>query len=73
MAGGDGPAGLRNFCCRGGRCGAAGGLAGEGLALDVTRLAALPRRCSGDCLRYAAEQLGAAPDFAATEALRSWR
>jgi len=43
---------------------------GEGLALDVMRLAALPVAMQRRLLRYAAEQLGAALDFPATEALR---
>jgi len=43
----------------------------EGLALDVTRLAALAPALQRRLLRYSAEQLGAAPDFAATESLRS--
>jgi tRNA(Ile)-lysidine synthase len=45
--------------------------AGAGLALDVTRLAALAPSVQRRVLRYAAEQLGATPDFAATEALRA--
>jgi tRNA(Ile)-lysidine synthase len=44
---------------------------GDGLALDVTRLAALTLAVQRRLLRYAAEQLGAAPDFTATEALRA--
>ena len=36
---------------------------GDGLALDVTRLAALTLAVQRRLLRYAAEQLGAAPDF----------
>ena len=44
---------------------------GEGLAVDVTRLAALAPATQRRLLRFAAEQLGAAPDFAATEALRT--
>jgi tRNA(Ile)-lysidine synthase len=43
----------------------------DGLAVDVTRLAALAPAVQRRLLRYAALQLGAAPDFAATEALRS--
>ncbi len=42
---------------------------GGGLALDVKRLAALAPAVQRRLLRYAAEQLGAAPDFASTEAL----
>ena len=45
--------------------------AGDGLALDVNRLAALAPALQRRLLRYAAEQLGAAPDFPATEALRT--
>jgi tRNA(Ile)-lysidine synthase len=49
-----------------------GGRAGsEGLALDVTRVAALAPALQRRLLRYSAEQLGAAPDFASTEALRA--
>src|ERR1035438_9650738 len=44
---------------------------GDGLALEVTRLAALAPAAQRRLLRFAAEQLGAAPDFAATEALRT--
>ncbi len=54
-----------------GRAARGGGrAAGDGLALDVTRLAALAPAVQRRLLRYAAEQLGAAPDFASTEALR---
>jgi tRNA(Ile)-lysidine synthase len=42
-----------------------------GLALDVTRLATLAPAVQRRLLRYAAERLGAAPDFIATEALRT--
>ena len=42
-----------------------------GLALDVTRLAALAPAMQRRLLRHAAAQLGAAPDFPATEALRN--
>jgi tRNA(Ile)-lysidine synthase len=45
--------------------------AAEGLALDVTRLAALAPALQRRLLRYTAEQLGAAVDFLSTEALRS--
>jgi tRNA(Ile)-lysidine synthase len=49
-----------------------GGRAGEdGLGLDVTRLAALAPAVQRRLLRYVAEQLGTAPDFASTEALRT--
>jgi len=48
-----------------------GRAASEGLALDVIRLAALAPALQRRLLRYCAEQLGAAPDFAATEALRT--
>ena len=44
---------------------------GDGLAIDVTRLAALAPAVQRRLLRYAAGQLGAAPDFPATEALRT--
>jgi tRNA(Ile)-lysidine synthase len=47
-----------------------GRAAGDGLALDVTRLAGLAPAMQRRLLRYAAEQLGAATDFASTEALR---
>jgi len=43
---------------------------GEGLALDVTRLATLAVALQRRILRYAAGQLGAATDFAGTEGLR---
>jgi tRNA(Ile)-lysidine synthase len=48
-----------------------GRAAGDGLALDFTRLAALAPAVQRRLLRYAAEQLGAAPDFASTEVLRA--
>lgn len=48
-----------------------GRAAGDGLALDVTRLAALPVAIQRRLLRYAAMQLGAAVDFPSTEALRA--
>jgi tRNA(Ile)-lysidine synthase len=48
-----------------------GRAAGEGVALDVTRLAGLAPALQRRLLRYAAEQLGAAPDFVSTEALRT--
>jgi len=44
--------------------------AGEGLALDVTRLAALAPALQRRLLRFAAEELGGDLDFPATEALR---
>ncbi len=47
-----------------------GRAAGEELALDVTRLSALGPALQRRLLRHAAGQLGAAPDFPATEALR---
>ena len=43
---------------------------GNGLALDVNKLAAQPLAMQRRILRLAAERLIAAPDFAATEALR---
>ena len=48
-----------------------GRAAGGGLAIDVTRLAALAPALQRRLLRYAAEQMGAALDFASTEALRT--
>ncbi len=48
-----------------------GRAAAEGLALDVTRLASLAPALQRRLLRHAAGQLGAAPDFAATETLRA--
>jgi tRNA(Ile)-lysidine synthase len=50
---------------------AAGQGISDGLAIDVTRLAALPVALQRRLLRHAANQLGAGPDFAATEALRT--
>ena len=44
---------------------------GDGLALEVTRLAALTPAVQRRLLRFAAEQLGASLDFGATEALRT--
>ena len=41
------------------------------LSIDVTRLAALAPALQRRLLRYAASQLDAAPDFPATEALRT--
>lgn len=43
----------------------------EGVALDLARLGAQPAALQRRILRYAAAQLDAAPDFEATEALRS--
>ena len=51
--------------------GGGGRAAGNRLALDVTRLTALPTTLQRRLLRFAADQLGAAIDFPATEALRS--
>jgi tRNA(Ile)-lysidine synthase len=48
-----------------------GRASGDGLALDVTRLAALAPALQRRILRYAAEQLGATVDFPSTEALRA--
>jgi tRNA(Ile)-lysidine synthase len=48
-----------------------GRAAAEGLALDVTRLAAIAPALQRRLLRYAAEQLGVAVDFPSTEALRT--
>ena len=48
-----------------------GRAAGEGIALDVTRLAALPVALQRRLMRHAAKELGAALDFAAVEALRT--
>jgi tRNA(Ile)-lysidine synthase len=44
---------------------------GDGVALDVTRLAALAPALQRRLLRYAAGRFGAALDFASTEAMRS--
>ena len=43
----------------------------EGIALDLARLSAEPIAVQRRLLRYTSAQLGAAPDFTATEALRS--
>jgi len=43
----------------------------QSLSIDVTRLATLAPALQRRLLRYGAEQLGAAPDFSATEALRT--
>ena len=48
-----------------------GRASGDGLALDVTRLAALHPALQRRLLRYAAQRLGASLDFAATEGLRA--
>lgn len=56
---------LRGRAVRGG-----GRAAGETLALDVTRLAALPVALERRLLRHAVSQLGVAVDFTGTEALR---
>ncbi len=48
-----------------------GRAAGDGLALEVSRLAALPPALQRRLLRHAAEQLGAAVDFPSTEAMRN--
>ena len=48
-----------------------GRASGSGLALDVTRLAALAPALQRRLLRHAAAQLGVSPDFPSTEALRS--
>jgi tRNA(Ile)-lysidine synthase len=48
-----------------------GRAASDGLALDIVRFAALAPALQRRLLRTAAGQLGAAPDFAATEALRA--
>jgi tRNA(Ile)-lysidine synthase len=50
---------------------AAGGGSAPSKAIDVTRLAALGPALQRRLLRFAAAQLGAAPDFEATEALRT--
>ncbi len=55
---------------RGGGRAAGGGL-DSGLAIEVNRLAALAPALQRRLIRYAADQLGAALDFAATEAVRS--
>lgn len=48
-----------------------GRASGDGLALDVTRFSALAPALQRRLLRYAAGQMGASLDFAATEALRA--
>jgi tRNA(Ile)-lysidine synthase len=47
-----------------------GRASGDGLAMDVTRLAELPVALQRRLLRHAAEQLGTPVDFPATEAMR---
>ncbi len=47
-----------------------GRTAGAGLAIEVSRFATLPPALQRRLLRHAAGRFGAAPDFAATEALR---
>jgi tRNA(Ile)-lysidine synthase len=47
-----------------------GRASGEGLAIEVARLAEIPVAAQRRLLRHAAGQLGAKPDFEATEALR---
>ena len=55
-----------------GRAARGGGRAGgEGLSVDVTRLATLAPAMQRRLLRYAAGRLGASLDFASTEALRA--
>jgi tRNA(Ile)-lysidine synthase len=51
--------------------GRAAGDAPAMLSIDVTRLAGLAPALQRRLLRHAADQLGAAPDFAATEAMRA--
>lgn len=48
-----------------------GRAASDGLALDVTRLAALAPALQRRLLRYVAAELGTGPDFASTESLRA--
>jgi tRNA(Ile)-lysidine synthase len=48
-----------------------GRAAAEGIALDIAQLTALQPALQRRVLRYAAQQLGFAPDFRGTEALRS--
>jgi tRNA(Ile)-lysidine synthase len=55
---------------RGGGRAAGGGL-DSGLAIEVTRLAALAPALQRRLIRYAAEKFGASLDFSATEAVRS--
>src|ERR1022692_1409215 len=50
---------------------AAADSSGQNLSIDASRLAALAPALQRRLLRFAAEQLGAAPDFVATEALRA--
>ncbi len=51
--------------------GRAVGGSGDSIAIDVSRFASLAPALQRRLLRHAAAQLGAAPDFAATESLRS--
>lgn len=53
------------------RGGGRAAIQGQSISIDVTRLAALLPAMQRRLLRHAAGQLGAAPDFAATEALRT--
>ncbi len=48
-----------------------GRTAGEGLALEITRLEALPAALQRRLVRHAAEELGTAADFAAVETFRT--
>jgi len=48
-----------------------GRAASDGLAIEVARLAELPPAAQRRLLRYAAERLGAAPDFPSSEAMRA--
>lgn len=48
-----------------------GRAAGDGVAIDLHRFAVLHPAFQRRLLRYAAEQLGSAPDYSATEALRA--
>ena len=50
---------------------AAADSSGQNLSIDASRLAALAPALQRRLLRFAAEKLGAAPDFVATEALRA--
>jgi len=50
--------------------GRASGVAGNALAIECARLAALPPATQRRLLRHAAAQLGAQPDYRATESLR---
>ena len=61
---------MQGLPVRGGGRASGTGLANT-LAIDVNRLSALDPALQRRLLRYAAAQLGAAPDFTATEALRT--